>query len=174
MLEIMKNSKKLSSIPEEQRRFVFFSEGPNYFRTLFPVMSEFMKRRIPFTYLSMDKTDPGLKIVSEIVSSIYIGSGIGFIYIMSTLEAGIVAMTTPGLQSLTIKRSPGVKHYVHIVHSPTGMSSYRKYSFDYFDTVMCSGRHQIEELKRLESIRSLPGKNLLATGCGYMDLLKKK
>jgi len=104
----------------------------------------------------------------------HIGKGSGFIYFTSMMKADVVIMTTPGLQSLTLKRSPGVGHYIHVVHSPTGMGFYKKNSFDYFDTVMCAGPHQISDLRKLEKIRGSQEKTLLKTGCLYMDLLKNE
>ncbi len=174
MFKAIRSLRQFNKLPEEQRLFTFFSEGPNYYRTFDLILSEFLERGIPFTYLSMDESDPGLKLASENVSTFCLGRGTGFIYFMSMIKSRVVIMTTPGLQSLTLKRSPGVDHYVHIVHSPVGISSYRKFSFDYFDTIMCSGSHQISEIRQLEQVRSAAKKNLLETGCSYMDLLKQR
>ena len=173
MFGVMKSLRQFNKLPGEQRRFVFFSEGPNYYSTFALLLLEFSKRDIPFTYLSMDETDPGLKLSSDRISTFCLGRGAGFIYFMSMIKAGVVIMTTPGLQTLTLKRSPGAEHYVHLVHSPVGISSYKRFSFDHFDTIMCSGPHQIREIRKLEQIRSTTEKNLLETGCAYMDLLKQ-
>jgi len=174
MFKTIRSLHQFNKLPKEQRIFTFFSEGANYYRTFAVILSEFIERKIPFTYLSMDESDPGLKLASENISTFCLGRGTGFIYFMSMIKADIVVMTTPGLQSLTLKRSHGVDHYVHIVHSPVGISSYRKFSFDYFDTIMCSGSHQIKEIRQLEQVRSSVKKNLLETGCSYMDLLKQR
>lgn len=174
MFKALKKLRQFNKLPEEQRRFIFFSEGPTYYGIFSPVISEFLERGIPFVYLTLDSEDPGFKIASENVSTFCLGRGTGFIYFMSMIKAGVVIMTTPGLQSLTLKRSPGALHYVHLVHSPVSISSYRKFSFDHFNTIMCSGSHQIGEIRKLEQIRSTPKKNLLETGCSYMDLLKQR
>jgi len=173
MFKTIKNLGLFNSLPEEQRRFVFFSEGAHYYRTFAPVMDDLLESGIPFTYLSMNKTDPGLMIVSDNITTYYIGSGMGFVIFMSMIKARIVIMTTPGLQTLTLKRSSGVKHYVYLFHSPVGLSSYRRFSFDHFDTIMCSGEHQIQEIRQLEDTRSSTKKNLLKTGCAYIDLLEQ-
>ncbi len=174
MFKAMRLLKQFHKLPGDFRRIVFFSEGSNYWNTMSPLTEALISKGVAFSYLSMDKDDPGLNIGSELSAGFHIGSGSGFIYFMSMLKSGVVIMTTPGLQSLTLKRSPGVNHYVHLVHSPTGISFYRKYSFDHFDTVMCSGPHQIEELRKLEGIRGSRKKNLLETGLAYMDNLKLK
>ncbi len=37
MFKVIKNLGQFHKLPEEQRRFVFFSEGPNYYSTFYPV-----------------------------------------------------------------------------------------------------------------------------------------
>ena len=80
----------------------------------------------------------------------------------------------PGLDVLQIKRSKGVKHYVHLVHSIADIGTYKRYSFDYFDTVLTSNSYQIAALRELEKLRGTPEKALLETGCVYMDRLEAR
>ncbi|MCK5735424.1 MAG: CDP-glycerol glycerophosphotransferase family protein, partial [Spirochaetaceae bacterium] len=174
MFKAAKLLREFHKLPEKYRNIVFFSEGPGYWNTLSPMVIELENRGIPFTYLSMDENDPGLNREKENCPGFYLGQGSGFNYFTSMMKAGVVVMTTPGLQTLNLKRSPGVKHYIHVVHSPTGMAFYRKYSFDHFDTVMCSGPHQITEIRKLEQVRHSKAKQLLKTGCLYMDALKNQ
>ena len=77
----------------------------------------------------------------------------------------------PGLDVLQIRRSKGVKHYVHLVHAITDIGTYKQFSFDYFDTILTSGEYQIRALRELEKLRGTKEKNLVRTGCTYMDLL---
>ncbi|MGL1890187.1 MAG: CDP-glycerol glycerophosphotransferase family protein [Spirochaetaceae bacterium] len=162
---------KLKDFSKEYSEIVLFSENDNYFTTFKPIIQELIKQEIKFSYISMDINDPGIIIASEYLKPYYIGSGFASLLFMNMLEAGTVLMTTPGLQTLTIKRSPGVKKYIHIVHSPIDFGKYRKYSFDHFDYIMCSGNHQIESIRILEKIRGSKEKVLLKTGCPYMDVL---
>jgi hypothetical protein len=170
---MMKKS-KLKEFDKGFSNIVFFSEGDNYFPTFKPLIDQLVSRGIKCSYISMSEDDKGLTLNNPLIKSYYIGPGIGSMVFMNMLEAGIVIMTTPGLNSLTIKRSPGVKKYVHIVHSPIDVLSYRKFSFDHFDYVMCSGQYQIDSLLKLEKIRDSKPKELLQTGCAYMDVLAKK
>lgn len=169
----MKKSKLKDYLKEsfEYRKIVFFSEGINYWSTFAPVINSLIKKNIKFSFLTMDANDPGLKFENENIKKYYIGTGFNSMFFMNMLEADIVVMTTPGLGSLNIKRSPGVKHYTHIVHSPADIHTYRKFSFDHFDSVMCSGPHQMKSLRELEDKRKSNKKLLLETGCSYMDIL---
>ncbi len=174
MFKTMGLLKRFNKLPEKFRNIVFFSEGPNYWNTMVPVVESLLEKGVAFSYLSMQDDDPGLHIDSELCEGFCIGDGSGFFYFMSMLQANVVLMTTPGLQTLSLKRSKGVSHYIHLVHAPVGMALYRKNSFDFFDTVMCSGSHQIDDLRKLEAKRKTKSKVLLKTGCPYMDVLKQK
>jgi len=174
MLRAIRLLKKFHGLPREYREMVFFSEGGNCWNTMAPIIESLLEKGRVLTYLTMDNNDPGLWQYSDNVASFCLGHGMSFMYFMSMLRADLVIMTTPGLQTLTIKRSPTVKHYIHVIHSPTGVSFYRKHSFDHFDTVMCSGKHQIGEIRRLEKIRNGKVKNLLETGLPYMDVLSAR
>jgi hypothetical protein len=90
---------------------------------------------------------------------------------LKKLRAKFVGMTTPQLDVMMIRRSKHVQHYAHIVHAPIDVFTYRKFAFDYFDSVFCSGPHQIEGIKKLESKRGTPKKLLLETGLTYYDAM---
>lgn len=167
----LKDYNKESSV---YKNIVFFSEGKSYWSTFSPIIKELISKGENLTYVTMDDNDPGLGLESDNIRTFYIGTGFNAMFFMNMIEASVVIMTTPGLGSLNIKRSPGVKHYIHIVHSPTDMHYYRKFSFEQFDSIMCSGSHQIETLRALENIRKSKVKTLLETGCVYMDLLNEK
>ena len=45
----------------------------------------------------------------------------------------------------------------------------RKGAYDHFDTVLCVGQHQIDELRETEEMYNLPAKNLVPCGYGLLD-----
>ena len=51
---------------------------------------------------------------------------------------------------------------------------YKYFAFDFFDTVMCSGKHQIESIRQLEKLRKTKKKELLQTGLTYFDVLENR
>ena len=107
---------------------------------------------------------------SNYVTCKYIGQGNKAYSYLNLLEADLLAMTTPGLDVLQIKRSKRVQHYTYIQHAPTD-GTYKTFSFDYFDSVLCSGEHQINFLRHLEQQRGLPAKQLIHAGYPYLDTL---
>ena len=155
-------------------KIVFYSEGKQYWYVFQPVLKWLSQNGHACVYLTSDKNDPGLTANFPHINSKYIGS-INFAgAYLAQIKADFVGMTTPQLDVLTIKKSKKVKHYAHIVHAPVDIFTYRKFAFDYFDSVFCSGPHQIESLKFLEKKRKTPEKKLLQVGCTYYDFMLDK
>lgn len=157
--------------PSGKDAIVFYSEGRQYWNTFRPVLEALDAKGESAVYLTSGENDPGLSHPFTTISTRYIGSGNRAFAAMNMLEAGVCVMTTPGLDVLQIRRSPGVAHYAHLVHSPTDTALYKLYSFDWFDSVLCSGEHQMRSLRVLEQVRGTPEKELFRTGCPYMDVL---
>ena len=82
-------------------------------------------------------------------------------------------MTTPNLDVFQLKRSKGVKKYVHITHSSAETSTYCLYSLDFFDAVFLNGEHQIRDIRELENKRNTIIKDLYVVGNPYLDELSK-
>ncbi len=152
-------------------KLVFFSEGENYWNVFKPVLENYIEKKQDFVYLTADNNDPGLNIKSEFSESYYIGNIKQAIIVLNKLKADMCVMTTPQLNVITLKRSKYVRHYCHLIHSPTDIHAYKKFAFDYFDSVLCSSKYQIENLCQLEKDRKRKKKILKATGCTYYDVI---
>jgi hypothetical protein len=155
-------------------RIVFYSEGKQYWYVFQPILKWLNQNGHSCVYLTSDKKDPGLTANLSHINAKYIGN-INFAgAYLAQIKADFVGMTTPQLDVLTIKRSKKVKHYAHIVHAPVDIFTYRKFAFDYFDSVFCSGSHQIDSIRFLENKRKTPEKQLLPIGCTYYDFMLEK
>lgn len=150
---------------------VFFSEGPQYWSVFEPVVKNLVGRNRKITYLTQSPDDRGLEFSDPDYSAECIGNGASCYVRMRSLRAKIVIMTTPQLDILMLRRSKHVGHYMHLIHAPTDALVYKKYAFDYFDSVCCSGPHQVESIRELERLRGLPEKELPITGLTYYDLM---
>ena len=157
--------------PNQDGDLVFYSEGRQYWNVFAPVIEALSKRGVACTYLSSDQDDPGLTLDLVNLTSRYLGGDYKATAYLNNISAKVVVMTTPQLDVLTLRRSKAVQHYAHIVHSPADVLLYKKYAFDYFDSVLCSGPYQMESIRDLEAKRGLPAKQLLPTGCTYYDLM---
>ncbi len=158
----------------ERYGIVFYSEGTPYWSTFEPVLRALDELQVRCTYLTSGDDDPGLSYQSENIRTRYIGKAYRAYAMLNAMEADVCVLTTPGLDVMHIKRSKGVGHYVHLVHSVCDIGTYKQFSFDYFDTVLTAGEHQITALRELEKLRGTKQKTLLRAGCTYMDRLQAR
>jgi hypothetical protein len=150
---------------------VVYSEGKQYWNVFKPVVEELARRNIPCAYYSSGEDDPGLSFPSPLVRREFIGKGNAAYRFLNFLEADICLMTTPGLDVLQLRRSPGVRHYAHILHMATDATSYRLFGLDYYDSIFLTGEYQKKDLRKLEELRGLKHRNRFVSGCSYLDVL---
>lgn len=151
------------------KRIVIYAESAAYWGTFEPVLRALASSGERVTYFTSDEKDPVFTAGFSHVDAHYIGKGNSAYTSLGFLEADLFVLTTPGIDVLQIRRSKGVKRYVHLVHAATDIHGYKLYSFDYYDAVFCSGPHQIASLRTLEKKRHTDPKDLRITGCAYFD-----
>jgi hypothetical protein len=150
---------------------VFYSEGRHYWHVFLPVIDALCRSGHRCAYLTSDAEDMGLQYESPLVTVMHIGGPAMSAAVLNHLVAAVVVMTTPQLGIFSLKRSRHVRHYCHLIHAPTDALLYKRYAFDHFDSVMCSGPHQIGSIRALEDARGTPRKRLFETGCTYYDVM---
>lgn len=173
-LKLVFAGKKGATEDKSYKKYVIYCEDKRYWTVFQPVIEEFEKRQIEITYYTGSKDDAVFDREWKFVKAEYIGSGNVAYAKLNMLSAGIVLMTTPGIQVYQLKRSKNVKHYSHIFHSCTDSTMYRLFGLDYFDSVLMTGDYQGEDIRLLEKQRELPAKELVTVGCSYLDVLKEK
>jgi len=154
--------------------YVIYCEGRQYWNVFKPVADEFERRNIPLAYYTSAKDDPVFEQNYQSVKPEYIGEGNTAFARLNLLSAGVVLMTTPGLQVYQLKRSRNVKHYAHVLHAASDATMYRLFGIDYFDSVLLTGDYQKTDIHHLEAERSLTPKELVTVGCTYLDVLAER
>ncbi|MCM1264137.1 MAG: CDP-glycerol glycerophosphotransferase family protein [Butyrivibrio sp.] len=149
--------------------FVIFSDDKRYWTVFEPVCREFDKRGIDVVYMTASPDDPALNNPYEHISAQFIGKNNKAFSKMNFLNASVVISTTPGLEVYQWKRSKDVQYYVHMLHAANEAVTYRMFGLDYYDAVLLSGDYQERDIRNLEDLRHLPGKELVMTGIPYMD-----
>jgi len=152
----------------DRHGLVFYSEGRQYWPVFEPVLTALDAMGVTYLYVSSDAQDPGLAHAAPGVKTRFVSASLTPPF-LNHLSARVVVMTTPQLDVLTIRRSKKVSHYAHLVHAPTDFTTYRKFAFDHFDSVLCAGPHQVRTARYFERLRGYPPKRLLETGCTYYD-----
>ena len=166
--------KRQNPLHKESYGLVFYTEGSHYWPVFLPVIRELDHRGFTFTYFTSEGDDPALKAEFVNMNSIYIGKDHQAYFVLNRLHADMVIMTTPGLGVLQLKRSKKVRHYCHIVHSLQDTSTYPPYGLDYYDSVLVSGKDQLDIIRQLEKARKRPEKNIRIIGSTYLDFMREE
>ncbi|MDR1952241.1 MAG: CDP-glycerol glycerophosphotransferase family protein [Elusimicrobiota bacterium] len=162
----------------------FFSEGRRYWIFYKDIIDELIKRKVGFTYYTMDMDDPAFEIMDlgdsnadlDAFDIQYVGKGNKGYAAISALKEPYLVTTTPniGTPGYPIKKPKNCKNLIHIFHSISSVSIYHKHSLDSFDTAILSGKEFERDIRALEKKRNLPPKKLLIGGLPYMDNLIAK
>lgn len=156
------------------KHLVFYSEKSGYYRNYRAVIEQLLERsNLTIHYITSDPKD----IVFELsqrqprIKSYYIGEK-KLITLMMKMDADMVIMTMPDLESFHIKRSYVRKdvEYAYLFHAMVSTHMiYRKGAFDHYDTIFCVGPHHEREIRETERLYNLPEKNLVHLGYPLLD-----
>ena len=159
------------------KHLVFYSEGSGFYK-YYKGLIEYLLDNTNLTihYITSDPKDAIFELAKEKtqIRPYYIGEK-KLITLMMKLEADIMVMTMPDLETYHIKRSY-VDKKIEYVYIPHGMDSLnltmRTGSMDHYDTVFCVGKHQKEEIEKTEAVYKLPQKKLVEWGYSLLDEMR--
>ena len=158
----------------KKSKIIIYGEDKRYYNVFKPIIEELINLEIPIVYYSSSEDDPIFEIKNDLLYSEFIGTGNKAYAKLNFIETDICLMTTPNLDVFQLKRSKGVKKYVHIMHAPSESALYCLYSLDFFDAVLLNGKNQINDIRELENLRGTKVKELDIIGSSYLDELEKK
>ena len=160
-------------LSREERTIVFYAESRADWAHLGPIVEELTERRDRrVCYVTSDEDDPILSAGNQRVLTFYVGTGPTRTTFFRLLEATVLVMTLPDLETYHLKRSVHPVHYVYVFHSMVSSHMiYRKGAFDAYDTVLCVGAHHVAEIRRTEEEYGLAPKELVEHGYGRLDLI---
>jgi hypothetical protein len=173
-LKVILSGGKIAASFGQAIPYVIYNEGRQYSNVFKPALDEFEARGIDVLYLTSDRNDPLLSESYKYVKGEYIGEGNKAFSRLNILNAGVVLMTTPGLDVYQLKRSKNVKHYAHVLHMTSDAALYKLFGLDYFDSVLLTGDYQAGDIRILEQQRGLKAKDLVTVGCSYLDVFTEK
>ncbi len=159
------------------KHIVFYSERGGfykYFRAYIDYLIE--NTRIPIHYVTSDPKDPIFEMAKTQPRILpYYISDNKLITFMMKMDAQMVVMTMPDLETYHIKRSL-VRNDVKYVFVQHGIGSnnmgMRKGCVDHFDVVFNAGPHQREEVEKTEALYNLPKKVLVDAGYPLIDEMR--
>lgn len=173
ILRQWRDLRKFRSLDSAARSIVFYAEDPGSFVHFEAIIKELVSdfgRQI--CYVTSSPTDPILKIQNDNIHSFYIGLGAARTVFFVGLEAEVMVMTMPDLETYHIKRSKMSVYYVYLYHSMVSTHMvYRSEAFNHFDAILCVGPHHTKEIRANENLYGLSPKKLVEHGYGRLDAL---
>lgn len=164
-------------LSQDERRIVFYAESADSYVHFEPVLRQLTGPHNQLVcYLTSSASDPILRTAETNILPFFVGDGFFRTSLFLGLKAGVTVMTMPDLETFHIKRSKAHPvHYVYLFHSMVSTHMiYRKRAFDHFDTILCGGPHQIQELRAAEQVYRLKEKNLVPHGYGRLDSILER
>ena len=152
------------------KHVVFYSEKSGFWKYFRDIVMKLLEwSNLTIHYVTNDPEDQVFELAKteKRIVPYYIGPK-KIIPLMMKMDADIIVMTTPDLDTYHIKRSYVRKdtEYIYTPHDPMSVHmSFREGAMDHFDTVLCVGPQQIEEIRKTEEVYGLPEKTLVP--CGY-------
>lgn len=160
--------------PSHRRRLTFYSECAVYFQTFEGFIREILTvSDLEICYISSDISDERLASVDARVHFYYADKLLPYFLLFS--DAAALVMTLTDLHQFHVRRSEAGAHHVYVFHAMVSTHMiYRKGAFDHYDTLLCVGSHQVEEIRKTESVYGLRPKRLLETGYPLLDRIRRE
>lgn len=156
------------------KHIVFFSESSGFYRYFQGIIEWLLAHSdVIIHYVTNDPHDQIFDLAEKQprIRPYYIGPK-RIITLMMKMDAHMVVATLEDLDAYYIKRSyvRDDIEYVFLFHHMTSTHmTPRKGAFDGYDTILCVGEHQIDELRRAEELYKTPAKNLVSYGYDLLD-----
>ena len=156
------------------KKLVFYSEGSGFYKYYKGTIEYLLEHtNITIHYITSDYNDRIFELAgkNDKIRAYYICEK-KLITLMMKMDADIVVMTTPDLETYHIKRSYVRKdiEYIFVMHDMGSFNlTNRNGAVDHFDTVFCTGKHQKEEVEKIEIAKNLPKKTTVEAGYDLLD-----
>lgn len=161
----------------EKMQLMFYSEQSGFYK-YFSGMIDYVCENSDITihYVTSDPEDKIFSMDNPQIKSYYIASDKYIVPLFMKLDCDMCVMTMPDLEKYHIKRSRVRKdiEYVFACHGIGSISLYRKGALDWFDTILCPGIDQFNEIRATEKLYGTPAKRLVETGYPLIDEMIKE
>lgn len=156
------------------KHLVVYSEGNGYWKYFKDIIEYLIEHsNMSIHYITSDPEDSIFERAQTQpqIKPYYIGEK-KLITLMMKMDADMVLMSTPDLETYYLKRSY-IRKDIEYIFTNHGIGSdnltLRTHALDHFDTIFCVGPHIVEEERALEKLYQLPQKNLVETGYCLID-----
>jgi len=160
------------------KHLVFYSESSGFYKYYQGIIEYLLQHtNLTIHYITGDPEDQIFALAEKEnkIRAYYIGEK-KLITLMMKMDADVVVMTMPDIENYHIKRSY-IRKDINYVYVPHGMDSLnmtmRTGSMDHYDSVLCTGKIQKEEIEKTEEVYNLPKKELVEWGYSLLDEMRE-
>lgn len=159
------------------KHLVFYSESSGFYKYYKGIIEYILKNtNIVVHYITSDPNDQVFAISQSQprLKPYYIAEK-RLITLMMKLDCDVMVMTMPDIENFHIKRSYVRKdiEYVYVPHCIDSINmTMRTGAVDHYDSVLCVGKHQKEEITNTEAVYGLPHKTLVDWGYTLLDEMR--
>ncbi len=179
-LEAKKSLQQIKELDHINKKIAFYAERGSDWNHYSNIINELINvHNIDVYYITSDHTDSILTKRTKNIYPYYMGYDEIRTEFLQTLQFKVFVTTMPDLGKFNFTRSPYDVHYVYIFS--TLISAHMGYmhdAFDYYDSILCLGPHQLDEIKASEQYYGLKQKTIIECGYGHLenilDALKQK
>ncbi|MBQ1904419.1 MAG: CDP-glycerol glycerophosphotransferase family protein, partial [Ruminococcus sp.] len=157
---------------------VFYSEANGFYKYYKDTIDYICEHSdVAIHYVTSDPEDKIFLDTRENIHAYYIARDAYLIPFFMKLSCKVVVMTTPDLEKYHIKRSRVNKNieYIYVQH---GMGSLiltnRKGALDWFDTVLCTSKDIVGEVREMEEFYKTPKKLIVEAGYPVLDMMTRE
>jgi YidC/Oxa1 family membrane protein insertase len=156
------------------RRLVFYSEGAFHYRYFEDYINYVLDNSdLSICYITSESNDPVFSLCNKRIRPFFIKNTLGTAF--SRLDSKVVVMTAPDLGNCFIKPARQGVHHIYAMHGVSSVHmGYRQGAFDNYESVLCLGQFQIEELRKSEAVYRTKHKDLILTGYPFLEQLNRK
>jgi CDP-glycerol:poly(glycerophosphate) glycerophosphotransferase len=165
--------RRFRQLPPRDRNVVFYSETHQDWHHLQPLI-DFLVGRLSRSVCHVT-SEPVVPLPSPPrpgLLTFRIRPGAVCTWFFQMLKADVMVLTMLDLANFQLKRSINPVRYVYVFHSmgSTHMVDHEN-SYDHYDSLLCTGPHHVEEIRRRERLAGLPPKDLFAYGYPRLERL---
>ena len=156
----------------EPKQIVFYSESSGFYKYFRRIIETLLKMSdVKIHYVTSDPKDAIFQKNESNLIPYYIDNN-RLITLFMLIDADMVLMTMPDLQTYHLKRSYVRKdtEYVYLYHGiMTSLSTLRDHALDAYDTIFFGESHQRSDFEAYAKRVGLPGRTLVNVGYGVIE-----
>ncbi len=165
---------KLFAEDKQVRQLVFYGESPIQYRYYEDYIEYILKNsQHQICYLASDPNDPIFQSEKKRIKPFFIKNTLNAVF--SRLDSKVLIMANPDLNKGAVKRAPDSVHHVYAFRGIASVhQGYRLGAFDHYDSLLCVGQYQVDEVRETERIYNLKPKQLPVIGYPLAERLYRE